>query len=114
MTSIGRIDYFDQLGTGVHDPATHTLEPRADSITAELAARPGTSAHMRMVLDDMDVRALLPTVRVPRLVLVLNAFLSRGLRRIALSLAMISPLAVLRRDWYSLLWPGPKTMGCFG
>jgi hypothetical protein len=69
MTSIGRIDYFDQLGTGVHDPATHTLEPRADSITAELAARPGTSAHMRMVLDDMDVRALLPTVRVPRLVL---------------------------------------------
>jgi hypothetical protein len=45
---------------------------------------------------------------------VLNALLSRGLRRIALSLAMISPLAVLRRDWYSLLWPGPKTMGCFG
>jgi class 3 adenylate cyclase len=34
-----------------------------------LAASPGTFAHMRPLLDDMDVRALLPTVRVPTLVL---------------------------------------------
>ena len=34
-----------------------------------LAATPGTFAHMRPLLDDMDVRALLPTVRVPTLVL---------------------------------------------
>ncbi|MGE5695025.1 MAG: alpha/beta fold hydrolase [Candidatus Sericytochromatia bacterium] len=34
-----------------------------------LAASPGTFARMRPLLDDMDVRALLPTVRVPTLVL---------------------------------------------
>ena len=34
-----------------------------------LAASPGTFARMRTLLDDMDVRALLPTVRVPTLVL---------------------------------------------
>jgi class 3 adenylate cyclase len=34
-----------------------------------LAASPGTFAHMRPLLDDMDARALLPTVRVPTLVL---------------------------------------------
>ncbi len=162
MTSLGRLIYFDQPGAGVSDPATPTLELRADSITAvlddlgsdeavlvaidgafpgsalfaatypsrttalvvlegyadplferiegtkreelpatavatwgtgaiahlanpdmpwneeiratwarheRLAASPGTFAHMRPLLDDMDVRALLPTVRVPTLVL---------------------------------------------
>ncbi len=162
MTSLGRLIYFDQPGTGVSDPATPTLELRADSITAvlddlgsgeavlvaidgtfaesalfaatypsrttalvvlegyadplfertggstpegltavatatwgtgevahlanpdmpwneeiraswarheRLAASPGIFAHMRPLLDDMDVRALLPTVRVPTLVL---------------------------------------------
>ncbi len=161
MTSLGRLIYFDQPGTGVSDPATPTLELRADSITAvlddlgggeavlvaidgtfpesalfaatypsrttalvvlegyadplfertegspealtaaavatwgtgelahlanpdmpwneeiratwarheRLAATPGTFAHLRPLLDDMDVRALLPTVRVPTLVL---------------------------------------------
>jgi class 3 adenylate cyclase/pimeloyl-ACP methyl ester carboxylesterase len=34
-----------------------------------LAASPGTFARMRPLLDDMDVRALLPTIRVPTLVL---------------------------------------------
>jgi class 3 adenylate cyclase/pimeloyl-ACP methyl ester carboxylesterase len=34
-----------------------------------LAASPGTFARMRPLLDEMDVRALLPTVRVPTLVL---------------------------------------------
>ncbi len=34
-----------------------------------LAASPGTFARMRPLLDDVDVRALLPTVRVPTLVL---------------------------------------------
>jgi class 3 adenylate cyclase/pimeloyl-ACP methyl ester carboxylesterase len=34
-----------------------------------LAATPGTFARMRALLDAMDVRALLPTVRVPTLVL---------------------------------------------
>jgi class 3 adenylate cyclase/pimeloyl-ACP methyl ester carboxylesterase len=34
-----------------------------------LAASPGIFAHMRPLLDDMDVRPLLPTVRVPTLVL---------------------------------------------
>jgi class 3 adenylate cyclase len=34
-----------------------------------LAASPGTFAQMRPLLNDMDVRALLPTVRVPTLVL---------------------------------------------
>ena len=34
-----------------------------------LAASPGTFARTRHVLDEMDVRALLPTVRVPTLVL---------------------------------------------
>ncbi len=161
MTSLGRLIYFDQPGTGVSDPATPTLELRADSITAvlddlgsgeavlvaidgtfpesalfaatypsrvtalvvlegyadplfertegspealtaaavatwgtgelahlanpdmpwneeiratwarheRLAASPGIFAHLRPLLDDMDVRALLPTVRVPTLVL---------------------------------------------
>jgi class 3 adenylate cyclase len=161
MTSLGRLIYFDQPGAGVSDPATPTLELRADSITAvlddlgsaeavlvaidgtfpesalfaatypsrttalvvlegyadplfertkgspealtaaavatwgtgelahlanpdmpwneeiratwarheRLAATPGAFAHMRPLLDDMDVRALLPTVRVPTLVL---------------------------------------------
>jgi class 3 adenylate cyclase/pimeloyl-ACP methyl ester carboxylesterase len=162
MTSLGRLIYFDQSGTGVSDPATPTLELRNDSITAvlhdlgcgeavvvaidgtfsesamfaapyrsrttvlvplegyadplfertewsspkklpaaavamwgtgelahlanpdmpwneeiratwarheRLAASPGTFAHMRPLLDDMDVRALLPAVRVPTLVL---------------------------------------------
>ncbi len=36
MTSLGRFVYFDQPGTGASDPATPTLELRADSITAEL------------------------------------------------------------------------------
>ena len=36
MTSLGRLIFFDQLGTGVSDPATQTLELRADSITAVL------------------------------------------------------------------------------
>jgi len=36
MTSLGRLIYFDQPGTGVSDPATPTLELRADSITAVL------------------------------------------------------------------------------
>jgi class 3 adenylate cyclase len=161
VTSLGRLIYFDQPGAGVSDPATPTLELRADSITAvldelgsreavlvaidgtfaesalfaatypyrtvalvvlegyadpifertggspegltataiatwgtgelahlanpdmpwneeiratwarheRLAASPGTFAHLRPLLDDMDVRALLPTVRVPTLVL---------------------------------------------
>jgi class 3 adenylate cyclase len=165
MTSLGRLIFFDQPGTGVSDPVTvgalPTLEQWADSITAvlddlgsseavlvafggafasaalfsatypsrttalvvlegyadpffertkgspealtaaavapwgtgelahlanpdmpwneeiratwarheRLAATPGTFAHMRPLLDDMDVRALLPTVRVPTLVL---------------------------------------------
>src|SRR6185312_10603651 len=34
-----------------------------------LAASPATFAHMRPLLDDMDVRPLLPTVRIPTLVL---------------------------------------------
>jgi class 3 adenylate cyclase len=34
-----------------------------------LAASPGPLAHMRPMLDEIDVRALLPTVRVPTLVL---------------------------------------------
>ncbi len=165
MTSLGRLIFFDQPGTGVSDPATQTLELRADSITAvlddlgsreavlvavdgefpesalfaatypsrttalvvlegyadplyplaerhegstsetvaaaatamwgtgefahlgnpdmpwneeiratwarheRLAASPGTFASMRHLLAEMDVRALLPTVRVPTLVL---------------------------------------------
>jgi len=161
MTSLGRLIYFDQPGAGVSDPATPTLELRADSITAvlddleireavlvaidgtfaetalfaatcpsrtialvvlegyadplfertegspealtaaavamwgtgelahlanpdmpwneeirstwarheRLAASPATFAHMRPLLDDMDVRPLLPTVRIPTLVL---------------------------------------------
>lgn len=162
MTSLGRFVYFDQPGAGASDPATPTLELRADSITAvlddlgigeavlvavdgafpqsalfaatyptrtaalivlegyadplfertgrstpeklpaaavatwstgeiahlanpdmpwneeiratwarheRLAASPGTFAQMRPLLNDMDVRALLPTVRVPTLVL---------------------------------------------
>ncbi len=36
MTSLGRLIFFDQPGTGVSDPATPTLELRADSITAVL------------------------------------------------------------------------------
>src|SRR6476620_921938 len=36
MTSLGRLIYFDQPGTRVSDPATPTLELRADSITAVL------------------------------------------------------------------------------
>jgi class 3 adenylate cyclase/pimeloyl-ACP methyl ester carboxylesterase len=36
MTSLGRLIYFDQAGTGVSDPAMPTLELRADSITAVL------------------------------------------------------------------------------
>jgi class 3 adenylate cyclase/pimeloyl-ACP methyl ester carboxylesterase len=36
MTSLGRLIYFDQPGTGVSDPAMPTLELRADSITAVL------------------------------------------------------------------------------
>ncbi|MCV7398817.1 adenylate/guanylate cyclase domain-containing protein [Mycobacterium fragae] len=162
MTSLGRLVFFDQLGTGVSDPAQPTLELWADSINAvlddlgsgeavlvaidgtfaesalfaatypsrttalvvlegyadplfervksstpeelpgaavatwgtgelahlanpdmpwneeiratwarheRLAASPGTFAHMRALSDDIDVRALLPTVRVPTLVL---------------------------------------------
>src|SRR5262249_7289254 len=34
-----------------------------------LAASPGSFARMRPLLDEMDVRALLPTVRIPTLVL---------------------------------------------
>jgi pimeloyl-ACP methyl ester carboxylesterase len=34
-----------------------------------LAASQGTFAHMRPLLDDMDLRALLPTVRLPTFVL---------------------------------------------
>ncbi len=162
MTSLGRLVFFDRLGTGVSDPATPTLELRADSITAvlddlgsgeavlvaidgtfpesalfaatypsrttalvvlegyadplferiegstleelpaaavamwgtgetahlanpdmpwneeiratwarheRLAASPGSFARMRALSADMDVRALLPTVRVPTLIL---------------------------------------------
>ena len=36
MTSLGRLIFFDQPGTGVSDPATPTLELWADSITAVL------------------------------------------------------------------------------
>src|ERR1700730_5709705 len=36
MTSLGRLVFFDQPGTGVSDPAMATLELRADSITAVL------------------------------------------------------------------------------
>jgi class 3 adenylate cyclase len=36
MTSVGRLIFFDQPGTGVSDPATPTLELWADSITAVL------------------------------------------------------------------------------
>jgi pimeloyl-ACP methyl ester carboxylesterase len=36
MTSLGRLIFFDQPGAGVSDPATPTLELRADSITAVL------------------------------------------------------------------------------
>ena len=36
MTSLGRLIYFDPPGTGVSDPATPTLELRADSIAAVL------------------------------------------------------------------------------
>src|ERR1700721_2225880 len=37
MTSLGRLVFFDQPGTGVSDPASQqTLELRADSITAVL------------------------------------------------------------------------------
>ncbi len=36
MTSLGRLVFFDHPGTGVSDPATQTLELRADSITAVL------------------------------------------------------------------------------
>ena len=162
MTSLGRLVFFDQPGTGVSDPATQqTLELRADSITAvlddlgsgeavliaidgtfsesamfaatypsrttalvvlegyadplaertegstpeelgaaavamwgtgelahlanpdmpwneeiratwarheRLAVSPRTFARMRPLVDEMDVRALLPTVRVPTLV----------------------------------------------
>ena len=42
MTSLGRLIFFDQPGTGVSDPATTTLELWADSIIA--------------VLDDLDSR----------------------------------------------------------
>jgi pimeloyl-ACP methyl ester carboxylesterase len=36
MTSLGRLIFFDQPGTGASDPAMPTLELRADSITAVL------------------------------------------------------------------------------
>jgi class 3 adenylate cyclase/pimeloyl-ACP methyl ester carboxylesterase len=36
MTSLGRLIFFDQPGTGISDPAMPTLELRADSITAVL------------------------------------------------------------------------------
>ena len=36
MTSLGRVIFFDQPGTGVSDPAMPTLELRADSIAAVL------------------------------------------------------------------------------
>jgi pimeloyl-ACP methyl ester carboxylesterase len=39
MTSLGRLVFFDQPGTGVSDPATQTLELRADSSTAVLDDR---------------------------------------------------------------------------
>ena len=53
MTSLGRLIYFDQPGTGVSDPATPTLELRADSITAVLddlgsAARTYVSVRVEM------------------------------------------------------------------
>jgi class 3 adenylate cyclase len=71
MTSLGRLILFDQPGTGAADPVTPgalpTLELRADRERG--AARPRTVALMMPLLTEMDVRAMLPTVRVPTLVL---------------------------------------------
>jgi pimeloyl-ACP methyl ester carboxylesterase len=65
MTSLGRLIYFDQPGTGVSDPAPPTLELRADSITAVLDDLGSAEAVLVALLDGAFAPAALFAATYP-------------------------------------------------
>src|ERR1700754_2878583 len=68
MTSLGRLVFFDQPGINPEMPWNEEIRATWARM-ARLAASPGTVALMMSLVAEMDVRAALPTVRVPTLVL---------------------------------------------